>query len=326
MLGVGVVSGVALAASATAAWAAKDFDFVYVQGSTVVTFEVADPPQAIAFALNKSSFAYTEFTTIGSGTFDGQDRAFGDVELFKYSNFNQSGIALEKYGAPFFQPGDLVLSAAGPFDKPLYAGDGNAPQIQTGTYHLSSQSALGGAELAPATLYVTIPKKVTFELKGSVNAVLNFEDYPRLAQYGSQYTGAGDVSYFKTYPVSGTLNGREYNFGDVDFYDQTGGFSTQNGGLDFDVGLPTLFKGPLYAPVFVPGVYRLAGGETLTIKDLEGLPGIVPEPSAWALMLTGFACLGGALRTRRESGQSLLRVAISSPASKPSSAAAPAAA
>jgi hypothetical protein len=47
-----------------------------------------------------------------------------------------------------------------------------------------------------------------------------------------------------------------------------------------------------------------AGGTTLQTVDNITLNGVggVPEPSAWALMLAGFAGLGGALRARRRAG------------------------
>jgi len=62
--------------------------------------------------------------------------------------------------------------------------------------------------------------------------------------------------------------------------------------------LTAYFTGTYGAPTFAPGVsYHWSdqvGGDSLVIST-------VPEPAAWALMLVGFAGLGGALRASRKS-------------------------
>ena len=71
---------------------------------------------------------------------------------------------------------------------------------------------------------------------------------------------------------------------------QGGGFFLESNLLEnYDVG-PQIFTGTLEAPHFSPGTYVGQYG-TLTITA-------VPEPAAWALMMTGVAFVGGALRRR----------------------------
>ena len=59
---------------------------------------------------------------------------------------------------------------------------------------------------------------------------------------------------------------------------------------------PQLFTGPVDAPVFATGDFLLInpflGNGTLTIAP-------IPEPATWALLLMGFAAVGGALRSSR---------------------------
>ena len=65
-----------------------------------------------------------------------------------------------------------------------------------------------------------------------------------------------------------------------------------------------LFGGTAAAPTFYNGVFDLSdfsGGPaigTLTITNGATLPGGVPEPASWALMVTGFGAAGMARRRR----------------------------
>jgi hypothetical protein len=56
-------------------------------------------------------------------------------------------------------------------------------------------------------------------------------------------------------------------------------------------GGPQVYSGPESAPTFHAGKYGLNGGMTLVISG--------PEPHAWALMISGIALAGAALRRRR---------------------------
>jgi hypothetical protein len=74
-----------------------------------------------------------------------------------------------------------------------------------------------------------------------------------------------------------------------------GGFGLYNGHTVESFHGPTIFTNTLQAPVFSPtggNPIALDGGGTLTITA-------VPEPAAWALMLTGVFGLGAVLRARR---------------------------
>ncbi|MDZ4375723.1 MAG: PEPxxWA-CTERM sorting domain-containing protein [Phenylobacterium sp.] len=66
---------------------------------------------------------------------------------------------------------------------------------------------------------------------------------------------------------------------------------------------PALFSGSASAPMFSTGVFQLtslvSGASTLTISEAAAGPGAIPEPGAWALMITGFGLTGAALRGRR---------------------------
>ena len=63
-----------------------------------------------------------------------------------------------------------------------------------------------------------------------------------------------------------------------------------------------LFTGPLTNPVFKTGTFNFidnvsGNAVTLTISPVPVSP--VPEPAGWAMMITGFGLLGGALRIRK---------------------------
>jgi hypothetical protein len=84
------------------------------------------------------------------------------------------------------------------------------------------------------------------------------------------------------------------SFGGLTGFSVTSGFAAGLNSLDFritDQGEPTAFR-----------IDNLAG----TANVLQPPPvGGVPEPTTWAMMLTGFFGMGGALRTRRRRASAL---------------------
>lgn len=79
------------------------------------------------------------------------------------------------------------------------------------------------------------------------------------------------------------------------------GFSITAPNLGFtQFSAPTLFTGPLSAPVFSMGSFTLInpffGNGRLNISQVQSA---VPEPATWAMMLVGFGLTGAAMRHRR---------------------------
>jgi len=301
----GAIAFGVLGCLAAPAWAQTSFlDFIYVEGQTVETFAVPTPPDVVSSAGAGGSLQSTVVATFG-GTLDGQNYLFGDLSLFDNIYYSNAQPTLHS-GFEIASPGTKAVGS-----NPMFAGRGSAPQILPGVYNLVDTS-----NDAHGTLYIVQPEPLVFTLSGSVNAVMNIEDYPREISYGTKYIGYGPTQYIQTFPILGTLNGAAYNFGDVYFYGQNGGFSTQNGGLDFgsffqNLGSPDLFTGPLYAPTFKLGTFQLIGGETLTITAPDGPPpsldiaSAAPEPSAWLLMMAGVGGIGLLLRRAKTAPRSL---------------------
>ena len=142
------------------------------------------------------------------------------------------------------------------------------------------------ATAAEAALY-------TFNLTGSRTASFTLDStkpssfttlqsqFSNVAGTYSGVPGMADVSFGIVPTVSA-----------VDVVNMTLGFSQFSG--------PQLFTGPTSNPVFNIGTFALssivAGNSTLTIAAAP--VGGVPEPASWALMLTGFALVGGTMRRR----------------------------
>ena len=85
---------------------------------------------------------------------------------------------------------------------------------------------------------------------------------------------------------------------DISFYisDYGGGLFVGGGEL-LGFGGPQLFMGPIEHPTLLTGPFTL-------IDEFSGSPislnvSVVPEPAGWALMIGGFAMIGGFSRTRR---------------------------
>ena len=128
----------------------------------------------------------------------------------------------------------------------------------------------------------------TFDLSSTPTP---FSDPGGYAQY--YVTGTADASVYWG-PAAGTAP--------IVFVDIADGFIQVDTATNYYTFVNTpqtpYFTGTYNAPTFAPGVsYHWAdatGGDALIITAL-------PEPAAWALMLVGFAGLGGALRASRRS-------------------------
>jgi len=120
----------------------------------------------------------------------------------------------------------------------------------------------------------------------SYGAVIgNFSDLPGFSP-ASNY-----VAQIDFYTTAGTLEGGFYI---DDFFGRTAGETerpilTTNG--------PSVITGPTSAPTFLTGYYVFTA--TNATQDPYSLTiSAVPEPSSWAMMLSGFGLIGAALRRR----------------------------
>ena len=143
------------------------------------------------------------------------------------------------------------------------------------------------ATAADAALY-------TFDLSGSRNASFTLESTTPSFSSSLQ-------SQFSN--VSGTFGGvpgtaMTVSFGAVFFIGTLDISGTPLGFTQFSG--PLLFTGPTSNPVFNTGTFALtsivSGSSTLTIAAAP--VGGVPEPTSWALMIAGFALVGGVMRRR----------------------------
>ncbi len=157
--------------------------------------------------------------------------------------------------------------------------------------HLAAIMAVGGALAATGAQASTL----FFDFTGSSDHESWYQAVP--SQVVSDRGASVAVSVFG---ASGT-------FGDLTFHgvatvtydilniDSSGGLGLFDGNALETFHGPQIYSGPLSAPVFSPtggSPIALDGGYTLTITA-------VPEPAAWALMLTGVFGVGAVLRARR---------------------------
>jgi hypothetical protein len=136
----------------------------------------------------------------------------------------------------------------------------------------------------------------TFTISGDYDAFFQIESSPtpdfvadgvlfavtNVAGFPNATSGFADVSFFRG-PFAGLLVSEGFDY-------------------LFDAEGPQLYSGTEAAPTFLTGTYALSGlstrGDfTLTIAETAAAP--VPEPASWALMFSGFAIAGCALRRSR---------------------------
>lgn len=165
-------------------------------------------------------------------------------------------------------PGGYLVSAgyysATPPEGRVFAliGDGG----DTGGYHLS-QTIAG---LAPGSRYT-----VKFELGGE-----DFRD-PGFVEQVKVFMSSGSGSAFQTFSAPVSSNTVPYGSGPLwdhwAFFNYSFVANSTSATIDF----------------------MQTAGLSDTGLDNVSISAGVPEPAAWALMLTGFGVLGGALRARR---------------------------
>lgn len=152
-----------------------------------------------------------------------------------------------------------------------------------GTFFLASCCAAALAVAAPAHA-----APYNFAITGSetIQFVLDSSPVPSSYDLGN---------YFRIDGASGTINGAaatfDLGFGSSTYFFNFGLFNSSAGLEIFSTGV-SLYTGAEDTPTFKLGTFALAPGYSVTISA-------VPEPTGWALMLTGFGALGAVIRRRR---------------------------
>lgn len=114
--------------------------------------------------------------------------------------------------------------------------------------------------------------------------------------------GIFDQIGFTNVPI--TINGTSQTSSSIRFNRRNGGSLVINGtslGVATFTG-PRLFTRTGSTIAFVEGDFALArtlGGGNYQLTIAQVSPPAIPEPATWALMLLGFAAVGGAIRARR---------------------------
>lgn len=138
--------------------------------------------------------------------------------------------------------------------------------------------------------------KFDFDLTGSRSASFRLDTVPGPDSFTAFQSFFDDVEGI--YGPGNTPGTADISFGSFPF-GPPGGFEAINltllGFSQFSSS-QVLFTGTTAAPVFKTGSFALtsivSGASTLTITA-------VPEPATWALLVTGFGLVGGAVRRRR---------------------------
>ena len=117
--------------------------------------------------------------------------------------------------------------------------------------------------------------------------------------FDADTTDAGHYSFKLDAASAPSLNlpGLSFVWGNHNFYNAVYG-----GGFDLYRG-DQLYTGDEAAPTFRFGTFAIFGDDALNERrgtvTISAAASDVPEPAVWAMMVGGFAAVGGALRTRR---------------------------
>jgi hypothetical protein len=158
----------------------------------------------------------------------------------------------------------------------------NAAGLVTGSGYLTVGAADGGGFDV-----LTFAGSVDDPVAGVDGAITGFTPGAGAALSGYGFTF--DNIVYPSAPFDDNL-GIQFNVGStiLNIYNETGGCCAA-------VYPGTYPTGDLLQALFNPGASGVYGATDLGTFNLTA----VPEPAAWALMLTGFAGLGAALRSRR---------------------------
>lgn len=155
--------------------------------------------------------------------------------------------------------------------------------------------ALGSAIPASAVTF-------HFDLSGSRSAMFDID----ASRAPDSFTPT--QTFFDATPgiYSATPGTADISFSKDFFGGPGGGFEAINFsllGFSQFMSSEVLFTGTTAQPVFKTGAFQLtsivAGASTLTITQMDGGESTVPEPASWALLVSGFGLVGGAVRRRR---------------------------
>lgn len=140
-------------------------------------------------------------------------------------------------------------------------------------------------------LMAAVPAQATpyrFVITGAqtIQFVLNSSPTPTFVDSGN---------FFRVDGASGTIDGAaatfDLGFGSATYFFNFGLFNNSTGSSIFASGT-SLYTGTESAPTLKQGTFSLDPGYSLTISA-------VPEPAAWAMLLTGFGAFGAVVRRRR---------------------------
>ena len=232
-----------------------------------------------ARALPPAQYAASSYT--GNGTYGATSQFIYTTGTATSSITNPSGYVRGSASASGYQ----VVSAE---------GDGSGSQNQgiegaNGTYYFGI--------VGPSAVNVPIILSGVTSLYATGSS--SVEVYETYGKNGSTYSNFGPITCFAGSSYCGTFNftqtfsllaGTAATAGDVGFTTLRIYLIAQDGAargfIDPTITIdPSFADADLYSIVFTDGV--------------GNPPGAVPEPGAWALMLTGFGLAGSALRTRR---------------------------
>lgn len=149
-----------------------------------------------------------------------------------------------------------------------------------------------------------------FTLSGARNATFQLDSNPVPTTSSTSFIGK-QIQFSN---VAGTFNGVAGIAPSISFgTDLIAALNINGTSLGFtQFAGPAIFTGPAASPIFSPGTFQLTnfvfGGATLTVTETVAA---VPEPATWAMMITGFGFVGGAMRNRQRKTKTRIAFAFS---------------